>query len=98
MTPEFVSIQKNWTVADVLSHLRREGRNRESLNQFYVVDEKGQLVDWVRLRNIVVSEPTTPVVALLENNNIPLHAADDQETAIAAFKKYDVTILPVVDS
>jgi len=50
------------------------------------------------LRNIVVSEPTTPVVALLENNNIPLHAADDQETAIAAFKKYDVTILPVVDS
>ncbi len=46
----------------------------------------------------MVSEPTTPVVALLENNNIPLHAADDQETAIAAFKKYDVTILPVVDS
>ncbi len=40
MTPDFVSIQKNWTVADVLSHLRREGRNRESLNQFYVVDEK----------------------------------------------------------
>ncbi|MBI3851689.1 MAG: magnesium transporter [Verrucomicrobia bacterium] len=97
MTPEYVAIKKTWTVEEVLAHLRREGRRRESLNQLYVVDEKGKLVDWVRLRNLVVAEPSTPVVELLENRNIALRATDDQETAIAAFKKYDVTILPVMD-
>ena len=54
MTPEYVAIQQNWTVAEVLEHLRKVGRDRESLNQLYVVDERGHLVNWVRLRNVVV--------------------------------------------
>jgi magnesium transporter len=98
MTPEYVAIQQNWTVAEVLSHLRKVGRQRETLNQLYVVDDKGRLVDAVRLRNLVVAEPNTPVVELLEHSPLSLRAADDQETAVAAFKKYDRTVLPVVDS
>ena len=61
-------------------------------------DAKGRLVDFVRLRNIAVSPPQTSVLELLENQQIFLRATDDQETAVAAFKKYDVTMLPVVDS
>jgi len=98
MTPEYVAIQRSWTVAEVLDHLRRVGRDRESLNQLYVVDESGRLVNWVRLRNVVVADLTTPVVELLEPQITTLHATDDQETAVAAFRKYDVTLLPVVDS
>jgi magnesium transporter len=98
MTPEYVAIQQYWTVEEVLKHLRDERRKRESLNQLYVVDQKGKLVDWVRLRNLVVADPNTPVAELLENRSLALHATDDQEVAVAAFKKYDVTIMPVVDS
>ena len=98
MSPEYVAIQQNWTVAEVLEHLRRENGKRESVNQLYVVDATGHLVDFVRLRNLVVAAPLTPVVELLENRKLALHATDDQESAVAAFKKYDVTILPVVDS
>src|SRR5205823_9547891 len=56
------------------------------------------LVNWVRLRTVVISNPEMPVVELLEPQIITLHATDDQETAVAAFEKYDVTLLPVVDS
>jgi magnesium transporter len=98
MTPEYVAIKQNWTVAEVLEHLRRVGRDRESLNQLYVVDESGRLVNFVRLRNVVVADLNTPVVELLEPVIPPLRATDDQETAVAAFRKYDVTLLPVVDS
>ena len=45
---------------------------RDSMNQLYVVDDKGRLVDFVRLRNLVVAEPQTPVVELLENQNLAL--------------------------
>ncbi len=98
MTPEYVAIKQNWTVADVLEHLRKVGRERESLNQLFVVDAAGRLVDYVRLRNVVVADLNTPVIELLENKNLALHATDDQETAVIAFKKYDTTVLPVVDS
>lgn len=98
MTPEYVAIQETWTVASVLEHLRKVGRDRESLNQLYVVDGKGRLLDSVRLRNIVVHEMNTPVTELLEHQTPALKATDDQETAVAAFKKYDRTILPVTDT
>src|SRR3989440_630759 len=83
---------------EVLEHLRKVGRERESLNQLYVVDEKGRLVDSVRLRSLVVAELNTPVAELLDHQFFALRATDDQETAVAAFKKYDRTILPVLDS
>ena len=98
MTPQFVAIQQHWTVAEVLAHLRREERKRAAMNQLYVVDGHGRLVDFVRLRNLVVAPPEKPVVELLEGHYFALHASDDRETAVAAFNKYDVTILPVVDT
>jgi magnesium transporter len=98
MTPHYVAIQQNWTVAEVLSHLREEADKSESMSQLYVVDTKGHLVDYVRLRKLVVAPLQMSVLELLENQQIFLRATDDQETAVAAFKKYDSTILPVVDS
>jgi magnesium transporter len=98
MTPEYIAIQHNWNVGEVLAALRKKGRDRESLNQLYVIDEKGRLVDVVRLRNLVVNDLETPVSEILENQFHALRAADDQEIAIATFKKYDNTMLPVLDS
>ena len=98
MTPEYIAIQQNWTVADVLAHLRKVGRDKEIRNQLYVVDGKGKLVDSVRLRNLVVAELDKPVAELLDHQPVTLRATDDQETAVAAFKKYDRTVLPVIDS
>src|SRR5437867_8102831 len=67
MTPEYIAIQKHWTVAEVLAYLRRVGRERETLNQLYVVDERGVLVAWMRLRNLVVADLNTPVTELLQD-------------------------------
>ena len=54
-------------------------------------------MNWVRLRNVVVAELTTPIVQLFEPQLVTLHASDDQETAVATFRKYDFTVLPVID-
>jgi cation transporter-like permease len=62
------------------------------------VDNKGRFVDFVRLRNIVVVPLQTHISDLLGHQQLFLRATDDEETAVAAFKKYDVTMLPVVDS
>ncbi|MBX3747207.1 MAG: magnesium transporter [Verrucomicrobiae bacterium] len=98
MTPEYVSIQRHWSIAEVLAHLRRVGRDRETLNQLFVIDAQGHLEGEVRLRDLVVHELNQPVADLIEPPQCVLRATDDQESAVAAFKKYDRTTLPVVDS
>jgi len=73
------------------------GAQRDTINQLYVTDSKGRLVDYVRLRNLV-SFRRKPRCWNCWRTAVFLRATDNQETAVAAFKKYDVTMLPVVDS
>ncbi|MBE0545521.1 MAG: magnesium transporter [Verrucomicrobia bacterium] len=98
MTPEYVAVKQDWTVAEVLAHLRQVGQQRETLNQLFVVDPQAKLAGVLRLRNVVVAEMDVPVAALLDPSVITLRATDDQETAVEMFRKYDRTVLPVVDS
>ena len=39
MVPQFVEINENWNVEQVLSHLRECGAEKESVHQLYVTDE-----------------------------------------------------------
>jgi magnesium transporter len=98
MTPDYVAVQQQWSVAETLDYLRRQRDKREAIAQLYVIDGAGRLVDFIRLRDLVVSSPDTPLDSLLQGRDLALRATDDQELAVSAFKKYDVTMLPVVDS
>jgi magnesium transporter len=98
MTPDYVSVKRQWSVSEALEHLRQQPDKREAIAQLYVVDGEGRLLDFIRLRDLVVSGPATPLAELLQKRNLALRATDDQEVAVTAFKKYDVTMLPVVDS
>ncbi|MEO5716596.1 MAG: magnesium transporter [Luteolibacter sp.] len=97
MTSEYLTLRDEWTAREVLDHIRSHGRDRETLNVLYVVDPAGKLVDEVRIREILLCSLETRVKDLRKNVFIALTATDDQETAVAAFRKYDRTVLPVVD-
>jgi magnesium transporter len=97
MTPDYVSIRENWTVSQVLDHLRRAGRDSETMNVLYVADERGKLIDDIRLREIILSPPDRKVSEIADQSFVSLHAHDDQEEAVRAFERYDRTALPVVD-
>src|SRR2546428_6967631 len=50
MTPDFIAIRGESTVQHVLDYVRQHGRDSETLNVLYVVDEHGKLIDDVRIR------------------------------------------------
>jgi magnesium transporter len=97
MTSEYLAIRDSWTVSQVLEHIRRYGRDSETLNVLYVVDGDGRLLDDVRIREFLLRPLDQKVGELRDEVFIALHATDHQETAVAAFRKYDRTVLPVVD-
>lgn len=98
MTPDYVRVLEGWTVERVLEHIRRYGQDSETLSMIYVVDERGVLVDDIRIRNILLASPAARVSELMDRRFVALKATDDQETAIAVFRREDLTALPVTDS
>lgn len=98
MTPDYIAIKKDWTVKDVLDYIRQYGRDSETLNLLYVVDDRGKLLDDIRLREFLLAPLDKKVSDLMDEKFVALSVNDDQETAVGAFKKYDRFALPVTDS
>jgi magnesium transporter len=98
MTPHYVAVHEDWTVQQVLDHVRTHGSDSETLNVIYVIDERGLLVDDVRIREFLLTSTTNRVSDLMDRRFVALKATDDQQTAVGAFKQYDRSALPVTDS
>jgi magnesium transporter len=98
MTTEFISVRADWTVQQVLDHIRTHGRDSETLNVIYVTDERGRLIDDVRIREFLLAPLETKVTDIHDSSFVALRASDDQGQALELFKKYDRNTLPVVDS
>jgi len=98
MTPHYVAVREDWTVAQVLDYIRAHGQDSETLNVIYVVDEKGQLIDDIRIREFLLTAPTSLVRDLMDRHFVALKATDDQETAVRVFRAEDRSALPVTDS
>ncbi len=98
MTPEYVRVKMDWSVERTLDHIRRYGRDSETLNVIYVVDDTGRLIDDIRIRELLLARPDARVGDLCDRRYVALKAGEDQEHAIELFREYDRVALPVTDS
>lgn len=97
MTPDFIAVKTEWTVQRVLSHIRRYGKNSETIDVVYVIDKEGVLLDDIRIREILLSDPDAKIGSLTDNRLISLNVNDPQEEAIQTFRMNNRVALPVVD-
>jgi magnesium transporter len=98
MTPDFIAVHEDWTVQQVLDFIREYGRDSETLNVIYVVDDRGKLIDDVRMREFLLRPLTTKVSDIRDQTFAALKVNDTQEEALNVFRKYDRVALPVIDS
>src|SRR5256884_3323779 len=98
MTPDFVAVREDWTVKEVLDYVREHGQDSETLNIIYVVDERGKLIDDLRIREFLLKPLTAKVSEIRDEIFVALSVSDSQEEALNSFRKYDRIALPVIDS
>jgi magnesium transporter len=98
MTPDFIQVKEDWTVQHVLDYVREYGHDSETLNFVYVVDERGKLIDDVRMREFLLRPLTAKVSDIRDQSFVALNVGDSQQDALNVFRKYDRAALPVVDS
>ena len=97
MTPNFLVIDREWTVDQVLDFVQANGEDKETLSALYVVDPAGKLVDDIRIREILLSPRQKRIKDIMNYQFLSLNAKESQEETIRAFKKHDRTALPVLD-
>ncbi|MFA6276205.1 MAG: magnesium transporter [Pedobacter sp.] len=97
MTPDFIAVKIDWTVSRVLSHIRRYGKNSETIDVVYVIDKEGVLLDDIRIREILLADPEVKIGELTDNRLIALKVNDQQEEAINVFRMNNRVALPVID-
>ncbi len=97
MTPDYIYVYENNTAAEVLDIIRKIGKNTETIDVIYVINEKGELLDDIRIREFILAGPSTKVSELMDERVIALNAFEDQEVANEAFKMNNRVALPVVN-
>ncbi len=97
MTPDYIAVKPDWTIARVLNHIRRYGKNSETIDVVYVIDRDGVLLDDIRIREILLADPDSRISDHMDTRFIALDANAPQEEAINVFRMNNRVALPVVD-
>ena len=98
MTPDYLAVRPHWTIGQALDHIRKMGRQSETINMIYVTDPGWKLLDALELQLFILSDPDQKVSDIMDDTFIAVSAFDDREQAVQTVQKYDKTVLPVVDS
>lgn len=98
MTTDYVAIRPDWTVSQALKHVRRFGKDSETINIIYIVERGFTLVDDIRIRELILADPDASVRSLMDQRFVSLLATADQEDAVKIFREYNRVALPVTDS
>lgn len=98
MTPDYISLQENMTVAEALAHIKQEGMDSETVYTCYVKKEGRKLDGIVSLRSLVISDDDMKIADLMSTEYVYVNVYDDQEEVAETFKKYGFLAIPVVDN
>jgi len=98
MTPDYVRLRPEWSVGKSLEHIRRYGKDAETVHWVYVIDDRGRLIDDLHIRTLLLADPVEDISTLMDNRYLALDALEDQEEAVHTMNRYDRTALPVVDT
>ena len=99
MTTEFMELRPDMTVAQAMDAIRKNGFDKETINNCYVTDGSRKLIGVVSLRALVLAKDTAePIRNLMDTNVVSVGTTTDQEDVSNLFEKYGFLAIPVVDA
>ncbi|MEZ4518865.1 MAG: magnesium transporter [Chloroflexota bacterium] len=98
MTSEYLVLRRKMTASEALAAVRTWRPDVEDVFDVYVVDQFGHLCGEVSVRQLLMSDPVTPVSDLMDPEVISVNVGTDQEEVARLMARYDAVTMPVVDS
>lgn len=97
MNPDYIAVNEDWTIAEVLEEIRTEGKHMETIDVIYVINENGTFVDDLKIKDVILSPADKVISDIIDRRYIALNVHDTQEEANNVFKMNNRVALPVVD-
>ena len=97
MTPDYITIERSWTIKEALDYIRKNGSDSETLNVVYVTDDNGILIDDIRSRELLLAPLEKKISDVMDSKFLYLKTYQDLDEAIDLFRKNARTVLPVID-
>jgi magnesium transporter len=97
MSPEFVGLTADMTVADALDRVRRDGPAAETVLVLPVTDRDGRLVGEIDLPDLVFADPASTIGGVMRPDALACLVDADREEAARLVQEADLVALPIVD-
>ncbi len=97
MTTEYTSVQENWIAGEAINYIRRTAPDKETIYSIYVVSEKGTLIGFLSLKNLILAPSDRLIKDIMDEKVISVKANLDQEEVIKIIRKYDLLAVPITD-
>ena len=92
------SLRRQMTVADAYKFLRKNYRDAAEMYYLYVLDRYGRLIGVVNLRALVLASQDQTMEEIMARDVVSVYVDTDQEEVAQLFARYDLLVLPVVDT
>lgn len=97
MTRGYVALHPEMTVQQAITFLRLRKPMADEAYYLYVLDTGNRLLGVVNLRELLVSDPDTPIVEVMTKDAIAVPPDTDQEEVARLIQHYRLRAVPVVD-
>ncbi|MGF1589105.1 MAG: magnesium transporter [Pleurocapsa sp.] len=97
MTPEYVALRENLTVAQTLERLRSLASTTETIYYLYIIDASRHLTGIASLRDLLTAQPEQNIDEIMTRNVVYVETDTDREEVARIIQHYDFVALPVVD-
>lgn len=98
MTSDYVAIASGMTVSQAMMRVRQTAPDAETVYQLYILDNDGQLIGTMSLRQLMVARPGALVDDIMIKDVISTTVDEEQEEVARIVARYDLLALPVIDS
>ncbi|MEJ5228961.1 magnesium transporter [Pseudothermotoga sp. U03pept] len=97
-TPKCLELYATMTVSEALEKIRKEGKDKETVHLMPVIEKSRKLLGTVELQDLIFADPNSFVEQIMNSEPIFVYATTDQEEVAQIMRKYDLFVVPVVDS
>lgn len=97
ISTDYIELDQNLTVVQALENIKKEEKLAETIDICFVTNENGMLFGVVSMKDILLSPEDTLISDIMHTDVVSLDTDDEQSEVIKTFKKYDVTVIPVVN-
>jgi magnesium transporter len=98
MAKELIRVNENWGVATCIREMRKQAEDLDEIYYIYVVSDENVLLGILSLKALLLASASSKVRDIYDADIRSVRTDTDSEEVAQIMEKYDLIVLPVVDS